>query len=141
MISKKKGKIRLGNITRVTSIINGKLSSKDLPVKEGLQIEYDYDGQEHYIVVTFIKYGEDGAVLEDICNRILELPAEEFDNFKAAWPTPETRRPRPSAARTPKGGLAAWRGDRQDTRRTAQGPSDSLFRESGVRKRETPGQA
>ena len=82
MISKQKGKLRLGNITRATSIISGKLSTKDLPVKEGLQIEYDYDGQEHYIVITFIKFGEDGAVLEDICNRILELPTEEFDNFK-----------------------------------------------------------
>ena len=56
MISKQKGKLRLGNITRATSIISGKLSTKDLPVKEGLQIEYDYDGQEHYIVITFIKF-------------------------------------------------------------------------------------
>lgn len=82
MISKQKGKLRLRNITQLTSIVSGKLSSKDLPVKEGLGIEYDYDGQEHYIVITFIKFGEDGAVLEDICNRILELPTEEFDNFK-----------------------------------------------------------
>lgn len=79
-----KNNIRLQSITRASGIDDdGTLLTTKLPTKDGLGIEYCYDG-EHYIVISFIKYEpkEDGAYLDLVGNRILELNKDDFDDFK-----------------------------------------------------------
>lgn len=79
-----KNNIRLQSITQVSGIDdNGAFLTTQLLTKDGLGIEYCYDG-EHYIVISFIKYEpkEDGAYLDLVGNRILELDKNEFDDFK-----------------------------------------------------------
>ena len=79
-----KNRLRLQSITKITGIDDtGEVVFTSCPSKEGLGIEYRYD-DEHYIVISFIKYDSknDGAYLEHIDNRILQLDKCDFDDFK-----------------------------------------------------------
>ena len=82
----KKGKIRLHTISRLTGLDakTGEIITEQRPIREGLGIEYNYDDENHYIVIAFIQpYIDDYKIILDmIGDRILDIPTSEFDNFK-----------------------------------------------------------
>lgn len=81
------GPFRIQTITRLV-VEAGQVSTVNLPVKEGLAIEYNvnyyaYDGATpNYIVLTMIKYKDDEIVREAIETRDLDyVDTEHYDLY------------------------------------------------------------
>ena len=81
------GPFRIQTITRLV-VEGGQVSTKNLPVKEGLAIEYNvnyfaYEGvTPNYIVLSLIKYQDDEIVRELVGTRDLDyVDAEHYDLY------------------------------------------------------------
>ena len=86
---KKDGNLRLNTIVRFTGLIYDendnfvKLNTEDVSIKDGLAIEYCYDG-EHYLVVAFIYYNvnEGECFFKSVLDRVQHyITVDDYQKF------------------------------------------------------------